>query len=31
MTTTITGLEMFRKNLEFAQAGDNIGALLRGR
>ena len=30
MTTTITGLEMFRKSLEFAQAGDNIGALLRG-
>ena len=28
ITTTITGLEMFRKN--FAQAGDNIGALLRG-
>ena len=26
----ITGLEMFRKSLEFAQAGDNIGALLRG-
>ena len=30
MTTTITGLEMFRKSLEYAQAGDNIGALLRG-
>ena len=30
LTTTITGLEMFRKSLEFAQAGDNIGALLRG-
>ena len=30
MTTTITGLEMFRKSLDFAQAGDNIGALLRG-
>ena len=28
--TTITGLEMFRKTLDFAQAGDNIGALLRG-
>ncbi|MCF2556132.1 elongation factor Tu [Fournierella massiliensis] len=28
--TTITGLEMFRKSLDFAQAGDNIGALLRG-
>ena len=30
ITTTITGLEMFRKSLDFAQAGDNIGALLRG-
>ena len=30
LNTTITGLEMFRKSLEFAQAGDNIGALLRG-
>ena len=30
LTTTITGLEMFRKSLEYAQAGDNIGALLRG-
>ena len=29
-TTTITGLEMFRKLLDFAQAGDNVGALLRG-
>ncbi len=28
--TVVTGLEMFRKELEFAQAGDNIGALLRG-
>ena len=28
--TVVTGLEMFRKQLEFAQAGDNIGALLRG-
>ena len=28
--TVITGLEMFRKQLEFAEAGDNIGALLRG-
>ena len=26
----ITGLEMFRKQLDVAQAGDNIGALLRG-
>ena len=25
-----TGLEMFRKQLDFAQAGDNVGALLRG-
>mgnify|MGYP005796265415 FL=1 len=28
--TVITGLEMFRKQLDFAEAGDNIGALLRG-
>lgn len=28
--TTVTGIEMFRKTLEDAQAGDNIGALLRG-
>ena len=28
--TVVTGIEMFRKLLEFAQAGDNIGALLRG-
>ena len=28
--TTITGLEMFRKLLDFAEAGDNVGALLRG-
>ncbi len=28
--TTVTGLEMFRKTLDFAQAGDNVGALLRG-
>ena len=26
----VTGIEMFRKTLDFAQAGDNIGALLRG-
>ena len=30
MKTTITGLEMFRKLLDFAEAGDNVGALLRG-
>ena len=29
-STVVTGIEMFRKMLEFAQAGDNIGALLRG-
>ena len=29
-TTVITGLEMFRKILDFAEAGDNVGALLRG-
>ena len=28
--TVVTGIEMFRKLLEEAQAGDNIGALLRG-
>ena len=28
--TTITGVEMFRKILDQAEAGDNIGALLRG-
>jgi len=28
--TTVTGVEMFRKTLEQAFAGDNIGALLRG-
>jgi len=30
VTTTVTGVEMFRKMLDFAEAGDNIGALLRG-
>ena len=29
-STTVTGVEMFRKLLDQAQAGDNIGALLRG-
>ena len=29
-TTTCTGVEMFRKLLDEGQAGDNIGALLRG-
>src|SRR5690606_4437868 len=29
-TVVVTGLEMFRKILEEAQAGDNVGALLRG-
>ena len=28
--TVVTSLEMFRKTLDFAEAGDNIGALLRG-
>jgi elongation factor Tu len=28
--TVVTGLEMFQKSLDFAQAGDNAGALLRG-
>jgi len=30
MNTVITGIEMFRKQLDEAYAGDNIGALLRG-
>ncbi|MBO6759342.1 MAG: elongation factor Tu, partial [Roseibium sp.] len=30
LTTTVTGVEMFRKLLEQAQAGDNAGVLLRG-
>ncbi len=29
-SSTITGLEMFRKTLDYAEAGDNVGALLRG-
>jgi elongation factor Tu len=29
-TTTVTGVEMFRKLLDQGQAGDNIGALIRG-
>jgi elongation factor Tu len=28
--TTVTGVEMFRKQLDQGQAGDNVGALLRG-
>ena len=28
--TVVTGVEMFRKLLDYAEAGDNIGALLRG-
>ena len=30
MKSTVTGVEMFRKLLDYAEAGDNIGALLRG-
>jgi len=30
MTTTVTGVEMFRKLLDQGQAGDNVGLLLRG-
>jgi elongation factor Tu len=30
MKTVVTGLEMFNKTLDFAQAGDNAGVLLRG-
>ena len=29
-STVVTGIEMFRKILDYAEAGDNIGALLRG-
>jgi elongation factor Tu len=29
-STVVTGVEMFRKLLDYAEAGDNIGALLRG-
>ena len=28
--TVLTGIEMFRKTLDYAEAGDNVGALLRG-
>ena len=28
--TTVTGTEMFHKTLEYAEAGDNVGCLLRG-
>jgi elongation factor Tu len=28
--TTVTGIEMFRKEMDFAEAGDNAGLLLRG-
>ncbi len=30
LSTVVTGVEMFRKLLDYAEAGDNIGALLRG-
>ncbi len=30
VTTVITGIEMFHKQMDYAEAGDNIGALLRG-
>jgi len=30
LKTTVTGVEMFRKTLDEGEAGDNIGALLRG-
>ena len=29
-STVVTGVEMFHKQMDYAQAGDNIGALLRG-
>lgn len=30
LTTTVTGVEMFRKTLDYGQAGDTLGILLRG-
>ena len=30
LTSVVTGVEMFRKLLDYAEAGDNIGVLLRG-
>ncbi len=30
LETTVTGTEMFHKTLEYAEAGDNVGCLLRG-
>ncbi len=30
MKTTVTGVEMFRKTMDFGQAGDNVGLLIRG-
>ena len=30
LKTVVTGIEMFHKLLDYAEAGDNIGALLRG-
>lgn len=30
LKTTITGIETFRKQLDYAEAGDNVGLLLRG-
>jgi len=30
LTSTITGVEMFRKILDYGEAGDNVGLLLRG-
>jgi elongation factor Tu len=30
LPSTITGIETFRKSLDFAEAGDNVGVLLRG-
>ncbi len=30
MKSVVTGIEMFRKTLDFAEAGDNVGILLRG-
>jgi translation elongation factor EF-Tu-like GTPase len=29
LTTTVTGIEMFRKHLDYAEEGDNVGLLLK--
>ena len=31
LKTTITGVETFKKSLDYGEAGDNVGILLRGK